>query len=102
MRTMKQTKTAFVLAHPDLDGAEVVSLGKQEGMNLSIRYVYNIRSKARVGGGEPKRRRGRPPKSAVTTGVSGTVEQRFLNLALDLGIGRAVALLRNVRALARG
>jgi hypothetical protein len=101
MRIMKQTKTAFVLAHADFSGDEVVSLAKKEGMKLSTRYVYSVRSKARARVGQPKRKRGRPPKHAATSGMSGSVERRFLDLALDLGIGRAEALLRNVRALAR-
>jgi hypothetical protein len=97
----KQTKTAFVLAHPNLPGAEVVKEAAKQGLKMSIAYVYSVRSKAKATVGQPRRSPGRPPKASPATATSGSLDKRFMNLALDLGLGRAEALLKGVRAMAR-
>src|SRR4051794_8333854 len=98
--TKKQSKTAFVLAHANLAGAEVVDEAAKQGMNLTIAYVYSIRSKAKATGGRPTRGPGRPPKSALATSTSGSIEKQFVSLAVEIGISRAETLLKSVRALA--
>jgi hypothetical protein len=100
---MKQSKTAFILAHPNLSADEVVKEAAKQGMKFSDRYVYSIRSKAKATRGRPRRGPGRPPKGAVvSSSTGGSIERRFLGLAVELGIGRAETLLKNVRGLARG
>lgn len=98
-------KTAFVLELPaDMSAKEVIDKGKAAGIKLTDRYVYSIRSKAKVRGGTPGRR-GRPRgtgKSAVLGsgrgGSGGGLESRFFDVALDLGLSKAENLLSSLRA----
>lgn len=100
-------KTAFVLELPaDMSAKEVIDKGKAAGIKLTDRYVYSIRSKAKVRGGTPARR-GRPRGAGAkgiaisergASGASGALESRFFDVALDLGLSKAEALLSNLRA----
>jgi hypothetical protein len=98
-------KTAFVLELPaDMSAKEVIDKGKAAGIKLTDRYVYSIRSKAKVRGGAPARR-GRPRGTGAKggaaggrSGASGALESRFFDVALDLGLSKAEALLSNLRA----
>ena len=59
-------KTAFVLGLPaSMSAKEVIDKGKAAGIKLTDRYVYSIRSKAKVRGTTAPARRGRPPKNAL-------------------------------------
>lgn len=40
------TKAEFVRSNPNLTAAELVKLGKQQGVKLTSSYIYNIRSAA--------------------------------------------------------
>lgn len=100
-------KTAFVLELPaDMSAKEVIDKGKAAGIKLTDRYVYSIRSKAKVRGGGPVRRgrpRGAGGKAAalggrLTGGGNGALESRFFDVALDLGLSKAEALLSNLRS----
>jgi hypothetical protein len=100
-------KTAFVLElPPDMSAKEVIDKGKAAGIKLTDRYVYSIRSKAKVRGGTPGRRgrpRGTGNKGAIlATGRGGSgggaLESRFFDVALDLGLSKAESLLSNLRA----
>ena len=101
-------KTAFVLELPaDMSAKEVIDKGKAAGIKLTDRYVYSIRSKAKVRGGTPGRRgrpRGAGGKLALTGSgrgqgaANGGLESRFFDVALDLGLSKAEALLSNLRA----
>lgn len=101
----KINKTAFVLANPKLAAKEVVALAKKEHkVALSEKYVYNIRAKAKASNGAPRRKPGRPPskvngskRAFVKVDGSDDTEAAFVAVALDLGLGRAEALLRKVR-----
>jgi len=102
-------KTAFVLELPaDMSAKEVIEKGKEAGIRLTDRYVYSIRSKAKVRGGAPARR-GRPKGSgkalgALTRGdgaTNGALESRFFDVALDLGLSKAEALLASLRSRVR-
>lgn len=100
-------KTAFVLELPaDMSAKEVIDKGKAAGIKLTDRYVYSIRSKAKVRGGAPARR-GRPRGAGskgiavgdrAASGASGALESRFFDVALDLGLSKAETLLSNLRA----
>jgi hypothetical protein len=99
-------KTAFVLELPaDMSAKEVIDKGKAAGIKLTDRYVYSIRSKAKVRGGTPGRR-GRPRGTrGKATGLSGrqtagggALESRFFDVALDLGLSKAESLLSSLRA----
>jgi len=99
-------KTAFVLELPaDMSAKEVIDKGKAAGIKLTDRYVYSIRSKAKVRGGTPGRR-GRPrgargkatALSGRQTAGGGALESRFFDVALDLGLSKAESLLSSLRA----
>jgi hypothetical protein len=94
-----QNKTAFVLSlSPTMPAKEVLAKARAAGLKLSEKYVYVIRSKAKAGGKGKRRGPGRPPKAAAH---GGTTDSRFVSLALDLGLARAEAILRNVRSKVR-
>lgn len=98
-------KTAFVLNLPaSMSAKEVIDKGKAAGIKLTDRYVYSIRSKAKVRGTTVPARRGRPPKNALsglavkTGGRPGSLDAQFIDLALDLGLSRAEGLLTALRS----
>jgi hypothetical protein len=104
-------KTAFVLGFPaDMSAKDVIDKGKAAGITLTDRYVYSIRSKAKVRGSMVPARRGRPPKNAMASlagkpglksGRSGASEAQFVDIALDLGLSRAESLLSALRTRVR-
>jgi hypothetical protein len=100
-------KSAFVRSLPaTLSAAEVIEKGKTKGIKLSAAQVYTIRANARRRGPEvpdvaeqevsaaPKGRR------AATGKASEAKEAEFIAAALDLGLARAEALIRALRAKA--
>jgi hypothetical protein len=103
------SKTAFVLSlAKDMPASEVVAKAKAAGLELTDRYVYVIRSKAKGRAGKPTGRRGRPPKSAgakrgpkpgrAASGSPVALGTQFLEMALDLGLARAEELLVSLRS----
>jgi hypothetical protein len=93
-------KSQFVREQPTtMTAKQVVSKAKDAGITLSEKYVYNIRAKAnaRRRTGRP----GRPPKSARGAASSGGLEGRLIDLALELGLGKAEALLGRLRSKIR-
>lgn len=92
-------KTAWILQYPNLGAGELVAKAKAKGIELSEKYVYNIRAKAKAAASNGNRPRapGRPRKGASAEGI----EQQFLELALAVGITRAESLLTRARAAVR-
>jgi len=94
-------KSQFVREQPTtMTAKQVVSKAKDGGITLSEKYVYNIRAKAnaRKRTGRP----GRPPKAGRPAAASaGGLEGRLIDLALELGLGRAEALLGRLRSKIR-
>jgi hypothetical protein len=88
------SKASFVRSLPrSLTAKEVVKKAKAAGIKLSTAYVYVLRSKAGGGSKAKGRKPGRPKQ--------GGIEQRFVDLALEVGIGRAAELLARVRSVAK-
>jgi hypothetical protein len=97
-----QSKTAFVLSlPPTLSAKEVLAKGKAAGLKLSEKYVYVIRSKAKAGGKRKGRRPGKGKGTPSVAGLAGAIDARFATLVLDIGLARADAILKNLRAKAR-
>ena len=71
-----ESKTDFILAHPELSAAELVDAAKREGLTVSVSYVYRIRYAAR-----DKRDK----------------DSTFLRLAFEIGLERAYEMLRKIR-----
>lgn len=95
-------KSQFVREQPTtMTAKQVVGKAKDAGITLSEKYVYNIRAKAnaRRRSGRP----GRPPKTARgrAAASSGGLEGRLIDLALELGLGKAEALLGRLRSKIR-
>ena len=91
----RSKKVAFVLSLPaDLPAKEVVAKAKEAGVKLRDKYVYVIRSNARA-----RARRfkvGRPKASTdILVGRALGTETEFRRLALELGLGKAKALLKD-------
>jgi hypothetical protein len=95
-------KSAFVRSLPSsLSAAEVIEKGKAKGIKLSAAQVYTIRANARRKGPETDTAR----VLRVATGKGGRSradgkEAEFVAAALDLGLARAEALIRALRARA--
>jgi len=94
-------KSAFVRSLPvTLSAAEVIQEGKSKGIKLTAAQVYTIRANARR-----KSAFGPALSNGAETGsVRGhsrtAKEADFVSTALDLGLARAEALLRALRAKA--
>lgn len=105
-KTKSTNKSAFVRNLPgDMSAKDVVAKAKAAGLTLTENYVYTIRSaaknKAKKGTG---RGPGRPKgsRSAVTSlGSNGSLEKRFMESALEIGIGNAEKLLAQLRSRLR-
>ena len=93
-------KSAFVRGLPNVSAKEVVAKAKAHGFALSEKYVYNIRAKAKAGGGKGPGRPGRP-KGSGRSKVAASVQQRFVDLALEIGLAKAEALLARLRSAIR-
>jgi hypothetical protein len=104
------SKTAFVKSlHASTPGAEVVKRAKAEGLNVSLNYVYAIRTRlnakrkpkaAPTAAAAPaKRGPGRPPKSASNGNGSGGVWNRSAG-SLEAAIEAIVE--RKVNEILRG
>jgi hypothetical protein len=96
-------KSAFVRGLPDLKASEVVAKAKAQGIVLSDKYVYNIRAKAKARGGKPVGRPGRPGRAKAARGGRSTAsaQQDLVDLALEIGLTKAEALLARLRAAVR-
>ena len=94
-------KSQFVREQPtSMTAKQVVSKAKDAGITLSEKYVYNIRAKAnaRKRTGRP----GRPRKVGRPVGSGGGgLEGRLIDLALEIGLGKAEALLGRLRSKIR-
>lgn len=95
-------KSAFVRSLPSsLSAAEVIEKGKAKGIKLSAAQVYTIRANARRKG--PDTDTARVLRAATGKGGRGRAdgkEAEFVAAALDLGLARAEALIRALRARA--
>jgi len=84
-----------------LSAAEVIEKGKAKGIKLSAAQVYTIRANARRKG--PETDTARVLRVATGKGGRGRAdgkEAEFVAAALDLGLARAEALIRALRARA--
>jgi hypothetical protein len=98
-------KSAFVRSLPgSLSAAEVIEKGKAKGIKLSAAQVYTIRANARRKSPDKvstRLLRGTGIASRAARGRSGEAkEAEFIAAALDLGLARAEALIRALRAKA--
>lgn len=85
-------KTAFVLSQSSsMSAAEVVAAAKKAGIAIGDKYVYNIRAKAKASGGT-KKKIGRPKRQAAVSNGHAS-ETAFMEMAVDIGLGRARELL---------
>jgi len=97
-------KSAFVRSLPSsLSAAEVIEKGKAKGIKLSAAQVYTIRANARRKG--PETDTARILRAGVREvgkgrGKADGKEAEFVAAALDLGLARAEALIRALRARA--
>ena len=106
----KVTKTAFVLGlDRDLSAKEVVEKAKAAGISLTEKHVYSIRSdakrretKATGKIGTRKKPGPKPGSRRKANGAgNGSVEARFIDLALDVGLAKAEELLGRLREKAK-
>jgi hypothetical protein len=98
-------KSAFVRSLPgSLSAAEVIEKGKAKGIKLSAAQVYTIRANARRKGPDKAPVRFLRGTGVATRGARGksgeAKEAEFIAAALDLGLARAEALIRALRAKA--
>lgn len=81
-------KSDFILAHPiDRAAAEIVAEGAKQGLSFTRGYVHSVRLRARSSSGTR-----RPRYGTVAS------EASLAQLAIDIGLNRAEAVLRHLRA----
>lgn len=89
-----QTKSDFILGHPDIQAKEIVAKGKAVGLEFNEKYVYTIRSVAR------SRKQRDEARAAVGPGSSGAntgAGALLVAVAAEVGLGRAIGLLEQER-----
>jgi hypothetical protein len=84
------SKTAFVRARPNKTAQEVVAEAAQQGLTLSVGYVYNIRATAKKNGGSVT-----APALPVASGSG--IEMQLRTLVLRIGLDRAERILSEIR-----
>ncbi len=90
-RKKGQNASAFIRKQPaSMSPKEIMEAGKKAGLKFSINLVYAVRSRA--GSAKPKGKR-RVRRAAAGSNAS---EAQFRRLVLDLGLGRAKALVDEV------
>ncbi|MBI4955732.1 MAG: hypothetical protein HY908_27180 [Myxococcales bacterium] len=90
-----QTKSDFILAHPDASAKEIVAKAKAAGFALTEKYIYTTRSvaRSRKERDEDRARAGARPESGASSKVGGLL----LAVAAEIGLGRAIELLEAER-----
>jgi hypothetical protein len=99
-------KSAFVRKLPaSMPAKDVVAKAKEQGITLTEKHVYAIRSIAKKKTGS-KRKPGRPPKSAASpkaapakaAAPSGGLDRQVVQLVIDHGLSHIDAALAAIRA----
>ena len=101
----KINKTEFVLKFPGTPASEIIAKAKIEGIELTDRYIYSIRSAARTKGKAPPK----APPAITATGTHAvaatapltSAEQALYAVAAQIGLSRAIGLLERQQAVAR-
>lgn len=103
-----QSKRDFVLSFgPETPASEILRKAKEAGIGLSKAYLYTIRSS----GGASQRRGGRAAAAAVSIDKralrsvgrgSSSLENQFIDAAVDLGLSKATELLDRLRSRIKG
>lgn len=112
-KSKSPNKSAFVRSLPEsMSAKDVVSKAKAANMVLTENYVYTIRSAAKKKSGKGPGRPGRPKgsvnkpaaaasASSSSSGTSNSSQARFIEAALEIGLGNADKLLGKLRAQIR-
>jgi hypothetical protein len=97
------SKAAFVRANPTATAREVVELGEQQGISLTVGHVYNIRA-------EDKKKRGQASSDAVSapsastsssgasTKESSQLEAQLRTLVIRIGLDRAEQVFEQLKS----
>ena len=115
-------KSAFVRLHSKtpfkLTPSEIVALGKTAGISFDEKYVHNVRwkdkkdiSEGKVPGVRTRRSSptksvngravgSRRPRTVVGTPFNLSLAEQFVQLAMDIGLASAEALIAKVRSAA--
>jgi hypothetical protein len=92
----KMSKTAFVKSQPlALSAKQVVDKAKEQGMTLTDKYVYTVRSAAKAKA-QKQRPKGAATKPAIVKAVktgSNSVEDLLRAAASEIGLSKAISLL---------
>ena len=111
----KVNKTDFVLKYPGMAAKDIIAKAKTEGFALTDRYIYSIRSAARVRqdrkaakaaapvalGAAKGRPGGGKAQALAAPAASNAAEQALYAIAAQIGLGRAIVLLGQQQAIAR-
>lgn len=102
-------KSEFILKYPKLIPSELVVLGRENGIDLTEKYIYKVRydnkvAKATNGAKNVSRK---TPKNHVSKKVSETpvskassmsdTEREFCSLVVDIGFAQSTAILAKLR-----
>jgi len=97
-------KSEFILKYPKLIPSELVVLGRENGIDLTEKYIYKVRydnkvAKATNGAKNVSRK---TPKKVSETPVSkassmSDTEREFCSLVVDIGFAQSTAILAKLR-----
>ncbi len=102
--------SAFIRSQPaSMKAGEVVAAAAAQGITITAGLVYSVRGSAKKAGKAPStptgKRRGRPPAAAkaaapkaVIAAGGGDRERQLVQLAVDIGLARAVELVQGLRS----
>jgi len=89
-----------------MKASEVVAAAAAKGITITAGLVYSVRQAMKKSGKAPSKtatgkRRGRPPAAAKAASqvvvVADDKEKQLISLALDLGLGRSIALIADFK-----
>jgi hypothetical protein len=103
-RRLYVSKTQYILKHSNLSAADLVKKAKKDGMKLSDKYIYNIRSKAKgndgVGVGSGKRGPKPKPKPKQVKSLDlASLERDTVAATVNLDEQEALVLLRLIMSI---
>jgi hypothetical protein len=121
----KPTKREFIMSFgAEVPANEIIARAREQGISVAANTIYKVRMQARRGTGAPapaaaapaaapaaaRRKPGRPAKAAApapkavvvaapaVSKADANVARQLVNIALDMGLGRAIKTLEEVRA----
>lgn len=97
------SKTKFILSFPgDTPAREIVEKAQATGVQFSEKYVYVVRSNAKVAAQKRAARSGQVAARALSAAADGALESQLRKVIAELGLARARQIFSDVEAAFEG